>query len=420
MTFTRQNPDGGRASDDGLGTDRTDDAGHDAAPDGRFDVVIVGGGAAGLSAAVTLGRALRSVLVIDAGEPRNAPATGVHGFLTREGMSPLHLLEAGRAEAEGYGATVRRGEVVGADRTDAGFAVTLADGGRAIGRRLLLATGLEDGLPDIPGLRDHWGTGVVHCPYCHGYEIRGQRIGVLGTGPLSVHQTLLFRQWSEDITLFLNDTLTPSEDDWDRLSARGIRVVDGAVLSVDHADGVLSGVTVASGRHFDLQALAVGTRMEARTDVASSLGLLAEPHPSGMGHALIGGPMGVTTVPGVYVAGNVSNLAAQVIVAAAEGMMAGAAINADLIQEETAWAVEGRKGVFSATSEAAVHKRVNGARRHGLGTGLRTGLEAGLETVPERGLESGLDIRPLGRSVGSRTTEVTTTEVMKEEVRRAG
>ncbi|MHA7217493.1 NAD(P)/FAD-dependent oxidoreductase [Arthrobacter sp. MDT1-48-3] len=336
----------------------------------RYDVVVVGGGAAGLSAAVTLGRALRSVLVLDAGRPRNAPAQGVHGFLTREGMHPLALLDAGRGEAESYGSTVLAAEAVQVRRETRGFVVELSDGRVVRGRRLLLATGLTDGLPDIPGLLDQWGAGVVHCPYCHGYEIRGRRIGILGTGPLSVHQTLLFRQWSDDITLFLNDAVRPTDEEWDRLAARSIRVVDGAVASVDAIDGVLSGVTTRSGTAFALDALAVGTRMEANGGLLAPLGLPEQQHPSGMGRFVEPGPMGTTAVPGVYVAGNVSNLAAQVVVAAAEGTMAGAAINASLVEEETAWAVEGYRGPFSASSESEVSARVLGTRRHGLDDGV--------------------------------------------------
>jgi thioredoxin reductase len=350
-------------------------------PQNHYDVVVVGGGAAGLSAAVTLARALRSVLVIDAGNPRNAPAEGVHGFLSREGTSPAALLDAGRIEAESYGATLVQGEASFLQRTAGGFEAELTDGRRFTGRRLLVATGLVDGLPAVPGLQEQWGRGVVHCPYCHGYEIRDQRIGVLGTGPMSVHRALLFRQWSSDITLFLNDTVAPTDEEWDKLAARSIRVVDGAVSSVDSTDGVLTGVTTRAGASFDLQALAVGTRMEARSALLAPFGLSAQEHPSGMGHSVPPGPMGSTSVAGLYVAGNVSNLTAQVIVAAAEGTMAGAMINAHLVEEETAWAVEGHRGPFSAAREAEVSERVLGIRRHGLDDGATAGTPVPVGSV---------------------------------------
>ncbi len=339
----------------------------------QYDVVIVGGGAAGLSAATTLGRALRPVLVIDSGTPRNAPAAGVHGYLSRDGMNPADLLSVGRTEVLSYGGTVMDGEAVSARRTPDGFEVVLADARRFSGRRLLVATGLTDELPPIDGLREQWGKGVVHCPYCHGWEIRGQRIGVLGTGPLSVHQALLFRQWSGDVTLFLNETVEPTDEEWDKLAARSIAVVDGAVASVNAVDGVLTGLTLRQGSSFDLQALAVGTRMEARSALLESLGLIPQLHASGAGRFIEAGAMGgATAARGVYAAGNVSNLTAQVITAAAEGVMAGARINADLIEEETRWAIEGKFGPFSAASEAAVARIVPGHRRHGLDDGPKT------------------------------------------------
>ncbi len=333
----------------------------------RCDVVIVGGGAAGLSAATTLARALRSVVVIDSGAPRNAPAAGVHGFLSRDGIRPGELLAAGRREVLSYGGTLIDGEAVSARRTPDGFDVMTGDGRRISGRRLLVTTGLTDELPPIEGLREQWGKGVVHCPYCHGWEIRGQRIGVLGTGPLSMHQALLFRQWSPEITLFLNDTLQPTDEEWEKLAARSITVVDGEVASVDAADGVLRGVTLRSGHAFDVQAVAVASRLEARSHLLESLGLVPQPHPSGAGRFVEADPMGgATAVRGVYAAGNVSNPMAQVVTAAADGVMSGARINADLIDEDTRWAVEGRFGPFSAASEDAAFKAVLGQRRYGL------------------------------------------------------
>jgi thioredoxin reductase len=167
-------------------------------PDGivdSCDVVVVGGGAAGLSGALMLARARRSVVVLDAGAPRNAPAEGVHGLLARDGLPPAELLEHGRAEVRGYGGRVVAGEVAAVTRDPVGgFEVALVDGRALHARRVLVATGLVDELPAVPGLRDRWGRDVVHCPYCHGWEVRDQAIGVLATGPMSVHQALLFRQ----------------------------------------------------------------------------------------------------------------------------------------------------------------------------------------------------------------------------------
>src|SRR6185437_10938414 len=156
----------------------------------------------GLSGALMLARARRSVVVVDAGEPRNAPAAGVHGLLGRDGMPPAELLERGRAEVRSYGGEIVRGEVDGVDRDGDRFAVRLAGGEIMHARRLLVTTGLVDELPEVPGLRERWGRDVVHCPYCHGWEVRDRAIGVLTTGPMSVHQTLLFRQWSADVVLF--------------------------------------------------------------------------------------------------------------------------------------------------------------------------------------------------------------------------
>src|SRR5918995_2490654 len=159
-----------------------------------YDVVVVGGGAAGLSGALMLARSRRSVVVVDAGAPRNAPAAGVHGLLAREGMPPGELFERGRAEVRSYGGSVVEGEVVSAERDGDGFTVGLADRRTVRARRLLVTTGLVDELPDVPGLRERWGRDVLHCPYCHGWEARDQAIGVLACGPIAGHPALLFRQ----------------------------------------------------------------------------------------------------------------------------------------------------------------------------------------------------------------------------------
>ena len=338
--------------------------------DERYDVVVIGGGAAGLNGALMLARSRRSVLVIDAGAPRNAPASGVHGLLGREGTPPAELLATGRAEVCGYGGRIEAGEVTAAQRTEDGFSVTLADGRRVRTRRILVTTGLIDVLPDVPGLRERWGREVLHCPYCHGWEVRDQAIGVLAGGPMSVHQALLFSQLSPDVAYFRRDT-DLTDEQAEQFAARGITVVDGEVAAVEIVDDRLAGVRMRSGRVVPRDALVVAPRMVARAGFLAQLGLAAVEHPSGTGEHIPAGPAGVTAVPGVWVAGNVTDLTAQVGASAAAGAMAGAHINADLVAEDTRDAVLAYRSafaadVFSGASEARLCEQVAGDRRHGL------------------------------------------------------
>lgn len=299
-----------------------------------YDVVVIGGGPAGTSGAVALGRALRTVLVVDAGTPRNAPADGIHNFLTRDGVSPKEFAELGAAEVERFGGEVVAGEVTAVGGAAGAFEVSF--GGRTVGaRRLLVTTGLTDVLPDIPGLAERWGHTVLHCPYCHGYEVRGRAIGIIATGPMAMHGALLWGQWTGDLTLFLNDHLVPDDEQAAQLAARGVRVVPGRVASVSDA-----GVTLADGTVAERDFLVVQTRLEARAGLLASIGLTAAEHPSGAGtHIPAEDPTGRTSVPGVWVAGNVTDPMGQVITSAAAGLMAGAMINADLVQADTAAAV---------------------------------------------------------------------------------
>jgi len=311
------------------------------------DVVVIGGGAAGLSAALMLARSRRSVVVVDAGEPRNAPAAGVHGFLSRDGMPPGELLSQGRAEVRGYGGELLPGEVATVSRAGDGFVVRLTDGRELAARRVLVATGLVDELPAVPGLRERWGRDVLHCPYCHGWEVRDQAIGILATGPRSVHQALLFRQLSSDVTFFTH-TGSLSDDDAERLAARDIRVVDGEVAAVEVAGDRLVGVRLADGTMVPRAAVAVAPRMSARAGFLAELGLQPEEHPAGGGTFVPGDAAGRTAVPGVWVAGNVTDLSAQVGAAAAAGAFAAAQINFDLVEEETRLAVAAARDLREA------------------------------------------------------------------------
>ena len=320
--------------------DETFDAAAVGGMDESVDVVVVGGAAAGLSGALTLARARRSVLVIDAGEPRNRPASGVHGFLTRDGLPPAELVALGRAEVERYGGVVLDGRVVALSGREGEFAVALEDG-RAFGaRRLLIATGLVDELPDVPGLRELWGSDVVHCPYCHGYEVRDRPLGVLFTGPLSLHQAQLFRQWSDDVVFFQHTGPPPPAEEAEGLAARGIAVVEGEVVALETEAGRLRGVRLASGEVVPRRVLAVGPTFVARAGLLAGIGLAATPHERGVGERIEADATGKTAVPGVWVAGNVTDLMAWVASAASAGVMAGAAINNDLVAADTRAAVE--------------------------------------------------------------------------------
>lgn len=348
---------------------------------GMVDVVVIGGGAAGLSAALTLARARRSVLVVDDGAPRNAPAGHVHGFLTRDGMPPADLLAAGRAEVEDYGGRVVAGRVTDVRRValagGPGFRVELDRGdgtGRdgALARRVVVATGLVDEVPEVDGVAERWGRDVLHCPYCHGWEVRDRAVAILATGPGGVHQALLLRQWTDDVTLLLHTAPDPGDAEWEQLAARGIRVVDGEVERLEVTDDRLTGVRLRSGTVIAVDAVVVRPRFVARADVLSSLGLAAEEVRVGedvVGTAVPADPTGATAVPGVWVAGNVANLMAQVVVAAAAGVTTGAAVNADLVGEDVARAVAERRDravPFSAESERRVATLVLGDRRHGM------------------------------------------------------
>lgn len=300
----------------------------------NYDVVVVGGGAAGLSAALVLSRARRSVLVVDSGSPRNAPAAHMHGYLSRDGLPPADLLSAGRAEVAAYGGEIVTGVVAelmtnGGD----GFGVLLNDGRRVSARRLLVATGLRDELPDIPGLRERWARDVLHCPYCHGYEVRGQRLGVLGGAPDAARYAKIVRQWSDDVVYFTHTgTLTPAQRT--EFAARGLDVVEGPVGRLLIEDDRLCGIQMDDGSAVSCAALFVLPRFVPNNDFL--LGLGCEFDESGWP---VSDRDGRSSAPGVWVAGNVANPRAQVITAAGDGSAAAIAINADLVDEDTRNAV---------------------------------------------------------------------------------
>ncbi|GAA2757884.1 NAD(P)/FAD-dependent oxidoreductase [Actinopolymorpha rutila] len=331
---------------------KTDPSVSDALPAETVDAVVIGGGAAGLNGALMLARSRRSVVVIDSGTPRNAPAEGVHGLLGLDGTPPAELYDRGREEVRRYGGLVVFDEMTSAVPAapsvdgDLRFGIALAGGRTLTARRVLVATGLRDLLPDVPGLAEHWGHGVVHCPYCHGWEVRDEPIGILAVGPASIHHALLFRQLTEDLVYFTLGTDLDA-DTRARLAARDVRVVDTPVDEVvTAADGKISGVRLADGQVVARNVLAVATTMLARTEGLDGLELPMEDLPTGMGRRFASGMAGVTDVPGVWVAGNATDLTAHVGASAAAGALAGAHINAHLAVADTDAALAAAEGAI--------------------------------------------------------------------------
>lgn len=342
-----------------------------------YDVVIVGGGAAGLSAALVLGRSRRRVAVVDAGEPRNAPAEHMQAFLSRDGMPPSDLLAAGRAEVAAYGVELIHDHVVsghadtglaGTAQADREFAVGLGSGRVLRARRLLLATGVRDELPDIPGARELWGRGLLHCPYCHGWEVRDQPLGVLGGSPGAVQHALLVRQWSADLVFFAGPGELP-EAGLAQLAARGIGVVGGEVTRLLMRKGRLTGVQLADGHVVPRAAVFIRPRNVPHAgDLLAALGCAVD----AAGFPVVDAS-GQTSVAGAWAAGNIVNPRAQVITAAGDAAAAAMAVNADLVAADVARAVQASADArlmaedpFSAAMEARVTEIVLGDRRHGL------------------------------------------------------
>ncbi|MFF5370534.1 NAD(P)/FAD-dependent oxidoreductase [Streptomyces sp. NPDC013187] len=315
----------------------------------KYAVVVIGGGAAGLAAALVLGRARHRTLVVDAGEPRNAPAAHMQGYLTRDGMPPAEFLALGREEIARYGVELVRDRVVdvarGEDLTGVegegftvaqgeDFTVVLAGGRTVRARRLVVATGLKDELPPVAGVAERFGRDVLHCPFCHGWEVRDQPFGVLATGPASVHQVLIVSQWSKDVRFFLHTVAEEelSDEDLRRLAAAGVEVVPGEVAELVIEDDRLTGVRLADGTTHPRSVLFLAPRAVPQTGLLERLG--AELHETPFGAYPVVDPTGLTTVPGVWAAGNAIGFAEQVVHAASGGYRAASAIVGDLLMTD--------------------------------------------------------------------------------------
>ncbi len=306
------------------------------------EVAVIGGGSAGLAAAIALARSRRTVVVIDGGEPRNAPATGAHNVLGQEGVPPLELLARGRLEAEAYGVRIVPGQATGVIGAIDDFTVEVGGGTHRIhARRIVLATGLADDLPHIEGVAEGWGRSVLHCPFCHGWEVRDQRIAILARDEVAIHQALLFSQLSDRVTVFLHEAPDPHEEQWEQLAALGVEVVRPKVQRLVMDGAQVRGVEVEGGRVFEADAAVVVPRFDARTKLYEALGGAAET--TSFGRQIPTDPRGMTEVPGIWAAGNASAPMAMVTASAASGVMAGAAVHGDLAMADLNRSVEERR-----------------------------------------------------------------------------
>jgi thioredoxin reductase len=305
---------------------------------GRYDAVVVGAGSAGLSAALVLGRSRRRVLVLDGGEPRNAPSSGVHYFLTRDGTPPEELLRIGREQLEPYsGVDVRQTKATGAAGSDGDFLVTLEDGTTVGTRKILLATGVQDELPEKPGFREFWGRGIYHCPYCHGWEVRDRPLAVLNSSEDAAERAALIRNWSRDLILLTDGPAKLEDGAREKLRVLGIPINETPIsrLEGDRTSGILHRIVFEDGSEVSPEALFYRPPQRQRSDLAETLGCEFEttgPLPT----LLKNDPMTKeTTVPGVHVAGDAGTMLQGAIMAAASGASAAAFINHALITDDT-------------------------------------------------------------------------------------
>jgi thioredoxin reductase len=298
--------------------------------DSVFDVIIVGGGPAGLSAALVLGRSRRRVLVCDAGEPRNAASHGLHGFITRDGIDPAEFLHLGREQLSPYETVkLRQTKVIDANRRANNFEITLGNGERISTRKLLLATGVVDELPEIEGIAPLYGSSVFHCPYCDGWEMRDQPLAVYGRGEKGSGLALELTLWSRDLVLCSDGPSELSDQQLHRLTRYSISVREDRIARLEGRDGVLEHIVFANGDLLARRGMFFSTGQKQASDLPKMLGCEFTEH-----GCVDTGDYETTNIPGLYVAGDASRLVQFVIVAASEGAQAAVAINKELMKEE--------------------------------------------------------------------------------------
>lgn len=294
-----------------------------------YDATIVGGSFAGLSAATYLGRARRRVLVVDAGAPRNRFAHASHGFFGRDGHAPLDMIATARAQVAAY-PTVRfvDGRVTTVTRSTDGFVAALDDGSTATSRKIVLASGITDVLPDLPGVHERWGASVLHCPYCHGFEVAGQRLGVLAASERGVHMAELITDWGP-VTLFTNGVVALDDHARAILAARGVAIEEEVVVGLEGPSPALAGVRLAGGRLVAIDALFIGAPTRLNSSIAEQLGCAIDEGAIGPSIRVDGN--GLTTVPGVYAAGDIARGRHSIAWAVADGVTAAVSAHQSLV-----------------------------------------------------------------------------------------
>jgi thioredoxin reductase len=327
------------------------------AADGFYDVVVAGGGTAGLSAALVLGRSRRRVLVLDGGEPRNAPSSGAHGFFTRDGVPPGELLRLGREQLKPYPSVeLREGQATGATGANGSFEVTLEDGSTVRARKLVLATGVADELPETPGFRELWGRGVYHCPYCHGWEVRDRPLAVMARGEEALVRAALIRNWSRDLVVLTDGPSGLDEAGRGRLRSLGVSVKEERIarLEGDTRKGVLHRIVFEDGSELSREGIFYVPPQRQGSGLAESLGCeVEEVGPARARVVRSDATTKETTVPGVYAAGDAGNPIQSVVLAAASGANAAYFVNHDLAMEDadrTVAAAGGGRGTAAAAA----------------------------------------------------------------------
>lgn len=296
----------------------------------KFDVIIIGGSYSGLSAAMALGRSLRKVLVIDAGRPCNRQTPHSHNFLTQDGKTPMEISQEARKQVEQYETVSFLSDFATQGiKTKDGFEITTETGKLFQAKKLIFATGVKDIMPEIPGFAASWGISVIHCPYCHGYEVRNEKTGILANGDFGYEFGKLITNWTKELTLFTNGKSTLTAEQSEKLTSSGVEIIETELVRIEHTEGKLEHVSLKDGSIVLLKALYAKVDFVQHSDIPSALGVELTEY----GHIKVD-PMQKTTVPGIYACGDNTTPFRSVSFAVSTGTMAGAACNKELIDGE--------------------------------------------------------------------------------------